>query len=235
MKKIAGRAYSGLIRSVLKGINPIKKRIVSTPCLVHVMINNGAVSELEDMGYHEEFSWFCKHREKMNEGVIWADQDFKSINHFFHHSKKRGLFGFEDAHKLFMDYYMQACINIGKGETDKGMFYFGAALHLLQDSTVPHHVLNRLMFNHRKFETWIINNYAKKNTKIVTSKLIQYDRVSSFIFNNVEFSYKTYIDSRTMPDIDARYHFIGRKIVKRSQSTTLGLMVKFYKENIKYI
>jgi len=232
MKKIVGRAYSGMINSVLRGINPLKKRIVDTPCLVHIMINNGSIEELKVLGYHKEFSWFNEYKQYLNSGVVWADQDFKSINHFFHHKKRRGLFGFKDAYGLFSEYYEEAIKRAKDNDYKKSMFYLGAALHLLHDSTVPHHVLNKLLLKHRKFEQWIIKNFAKRGTKIVTREALMYDKVESYVFNNVEFSYKTYIESKQIRNEDERYHFIGRKIIKRSQSSTAGLLVKFYNENI---
>jgi len=104
-----------------------------------VYINNKALNVLLNDGYIKEFNLFNSFITSLNKGVVWADQDFKSANHFYHPVKKRGLYGRKNAMELALEYHDKALKYWSMKKYKKSMFYFGATLHLIQDMTVPQH------------------------------------------------------------------------------------------------
>ena len=139
LKKIE-KTYGTTVKGAFKIVNPIKKRVIKTHCLVHKFINYQAVEILKKENYNEQYEFYLKYIKSLNEGTVWADQDFKSINHFFHYKKKNGMFGFSNALAECKGYYIKAVNYYNENDIERSMFYLGAACHLVQDSTVPQHV-----------------------------------------------------------------------------------------------
>lgn len=67
----------------------MKKKIIKTECLVHKQINQHALIILKNDKYEEQYDFFMEFIEPLNEGAVWADQDFKSSNHFYNPYKKK--------------------------------------------------------------------------------------------------------------------------------------------------
>jgi len=95
----------------------------------------------------------------LNKGVTWADQDLKSANHFYNPDRKKGLYGNNNALSLAVTYYNKALEYWYDLQPNLAMFYLGAAVHLVQDMTVPHHANVRLLDNHRQYENFIKRTY----------------------------------------------------------------------------
>ena len=81
--------YHNALKSTFFILNPIKKIIVKTECQVHKYINLHALTILQNDQYFEQHDFFRKHIEDINKGAVWADQDFKSSNHFYNPYKKK--------------------------------------------------------------------------------------------------------------------------------------------------
>ena len=128
--------YGKALQSLMVAVNPIKKKIIKTHCTVHKYINMQAIEILKADGYQEEYEFFKANIKSLNEGVAWADQDFKSSNHFYHVHHETGLYGFSDALTEFKKYYNKAIQYNKVGNMCKTLCYFGAACHLVQDCTV---------------------------------------------------------------------------------------------------
>ncbi|MEL7571287.1 MAG: zinc dependent phospholipase C family protein, partial [Eubacteriaceae bacterium] len=62
-----------------------------------------------------------------------------------------------------MDYYSKAIHHWEKHDPVKSFFYLGAALHLIQDVTIPQHVNIRLLEDHRQFENFVKRTYENVN------------------------------------------------------------------------
>ncbi|HYE69663.1 MAG TPA: hypothetical protein VEA58_13685, partial [Anaerovoracaceae bacterium] len=48
-----------------------------------------ALSILLNDKYLEEYAFFARYIDEINKGAVWADQDFKSSNHFYNPYKKK--------------------------------------------------------------------------------------------------------------------------------------------------
>jgi len=222
--------YGKTLKGLMITINPIKKKVMKTHCIVHKFINIQAIAILKNKEYSEANSFYKRHIKELNRGVTWADQDFKSSNHFYHHIKGTGLYGFSNALTEFKKYYKCALRFMEAGDTRQSLFYFGAACHLIQDATVPQHVNNKLLKNHRNFELWIISRLMSDYSFPIFNEVIKEDKVEDYIKNNALFSNKTYMANVNILDKEDRYKKISTLIVQRAQKTTAGLMLNFYDE-----
>ena len=80
--------YNRVLKLIFSAANPAKKLIIKTHCAVHQFININALNILENDIYVREFNFFFNYITDINEGAIWADQDFKSSNHFYNPNTK---------------------------------------------------------------------------------------------------------------------------------------------------
>ncbi|KYH35015.1 zinc dependent phospholipase C [Clostridium tepidiprofundi DSM 19306] len=227
------KTYGITLKGALKIINPIKKRLIKTYCLVHKFLNRQALRILHKENYLDEYKFYSKYIIFLNEGAVWADQDFKSINHFFHYNKRSGLFGFSNALSECCDYYNKAVDYYNQNNIEKSMFYIGAACHLVQDSTVPQHVNNKLLSEHRQFELWIIDEVINKNSFGELSNIVEYDDIKDYIIINSRKAYNIYRKNSHITDKYNRYNSVASEIIKLAQGSTAGFLIKFYNENVK--
>lgn len=233
MKEAIERNYGRAARRVMATVNPIKKVIIKTYCTVHKYINITALEIMRDEGYKKEYSFFIKYTDQINSGVMWADQDFKSTNHFYHYAEEKGLYGFSNALMECKRYYKTAVNYASADNMSLAMFYLGAACHLVQDSTVPQHVNNRLLKSHRKFEMWIRNKLHEGYSFERADNVIRYKSVDEYIKKNALMANRTYIDHADILDKEKRYSVIANAIIVEAEKTTAGLMLDFYYEMIK--
>ena len=222
------RTYGSALRGVFYAVNPLKKKLLKTYCTVHKFIIIQALEILKSDGFEEEYDFFKKHVGFVNEGATWADQDFKSSNHFFHFSKGKGLYGFSNALTECQNYYNISLAYINEGNIPKAMFYFGAACHLVQDVTVPQHVNNKLLKSHRRFELWIISRLLSDYSFMADSGTIRYKGLDSYIVNNAFLANNTYLKNISNKNIEERYQIVASTILKAAQRTTAGFMVDYY-------
>ncbi|SHE51614.1 zinc dependent phospholipase C family protein [Clostridium fallax] len=232
MKKVE-KTYGKVAKGVMFAVNPIKKVAVKTTCIVHKFINLQAIQILNNDGYTITSEFYRKYVRNLNEGVSWADQDFKSTNHFFHYSKEKGLYGFSNALDECIKYHNKAISYIEKGDFEKAMFYLGAACHLIQDSTVPQHVNNKLLKSHRSYELWIISKLFNDYDFAVEKGAIIYKRIDDYIRANAKVAYSVYETYIGIKDKDKRYYNISIRTLKQAQRTTAGYLAWFYDEFIK--
>jgi phospholipase C len=234
MRKKLESTYGNTLKGIMFAVNPLKKKFLKTYCTVHKFIIIQAIEILKNDGYEEEFKFFTKHVVDINNGVTWADQDFKSSNHFYHVTKGTGLYGFSDALTECKKYYKKSIAFLDAGDTAKALFYFGASCHLVQDATVPQHVNNKLLKSHRKFELWIISRLMTDYSFIAKEGTVIYDGLEDYIVNNAIMANSTYIKNIGIISRDERYGKIATAILKEAQRTTAGVMVKYYKEVKNY-
>ena len=218
-----------LISQTFRVINPIKKKIINTDCEVHLFIQKNALDVLKKEGFEKKAQFFNKFEPYINEGLVWADQDFKSYFHFYNPQIKRGMYGNStNAMTLANTYYKNALYFINKGDYKNGMAYFGALCHIIQDVTIPQHAKIKLLDNHKRFETYVKLNYKKvKRFKTKEGPLV-YKNISDYVeFNsrsalNFDYMYKNISDYRT------KFYLIAFNALNLSQRSTAGCMLMFY-------
>lgn len=228
MRNKIERTYGNALRGIFSAVNPLKKKILKTHCTVHKFIMIKAIEILKNDGYEKEYNFFRAHVKSLNAGVTWADQDFKSSNHFYHITKGRGLYGFSDALTECKKYYNKSINYLNSEDIGRALFFFGSACHLVQDATVPQHVNNRLLKNHREFELWIISRLMTDYSFEAKSGVLIYETLDDYIKNNAIMANSTYIKHLNIQSRDERYGKVASDILKEAQRTTAGLMVKYY-------
>lgn len=124
-------------------------------CITHKACNLEALKLIKASGNMEIAAILENNLPQLQEGVKWADLEFKNINHFFDPITRKGLWRFSPGVYDFSVYLAKACRLANKQDIASSFFYLGAATHLLQDMSVPHHVCGHLFNGHKKFENWV--------------------------------------------------------------------------------
>lgn len=225
--------FGKTVRGIYFLANPVKKVFVKTTCIVHKHINSIAVEILKKNGFQEEYKFFSKNLNVINDGTVWADQDFRSSNHFFHYEKNKGLFGFSNVLDECKKYYNMAIKSLRCGDRNKSLFYFGVACHLIQDSTVPQHVHNRLLEKHRKFEVWIIKKLISGYKFQKASEIIRENSIEKYVKDNAKFSNRVYNKYNAVLNKEIRYKGIANSIIPRAEMTTSGFMLNYYTKYVE--
>lgn len=130
--------------------------------------------------------------------------------------------------ELGRDYYYNAISLWNLEDINESFFYLGAALHIIQDMTVPQHANIRLLDNHRQYETYIKRSYKFiKEFKIKEGTYIL-DSIEDYIRFNTRVAIRIDKNFRNIPDEEDRFYRIARCGLQLAQRTTAGAMVTFY-------
>ncbi|ARC85125.1 phospholipase [Clostridium argentinense] len=229
MKRKIENTYGYTLKFLLYAVNPIKKKVKKTECIVHQFINEEALEILRNDGYEKQYKFFKKYIKILNKGVIWADADFKSANHFYHHEDGRGLYGCSNALIECESYYNKALKNIQCNNIPKAIFYLGAACHLIQDTTVPAHA-NVNLRNHKSFETWAIRLIQNGYTHPIKQGAINYNAVEEYIKENTKYSNRIDSTYRNIINKNQRYAKILDKVLLKANQSTAGFLLMFYND-----
>lgn len=225
--------YGKALRLSFAILNPFKKAVIRTQCKVHKFINIIALDILKNDHYLKEYDFYLHFIDPINEGAVWADQDFKSSGHMYNPYTKKGLYGRKNAMDYAKKYYKKATDLWNIGEEEKALFYFGAALHILQDMTIPQHANVRLLDSHRQYENFVKKTYRYiKEFKAGQGAYIL-DSIEEYIRFNARTAIKVYKKFKILEDDETRFYKVSSCILPLSQRTTAGCMVTFYNEVIK--
>lgn len=227
---ILEKSYSYVFKNMLKAINPVKKRIMKAECIVHIFINNQSLIVLKNDGHMEAYELMESHINDINAGVVWADQDLKSSNHFYNPHKSKGLYGSSNAKKECISYYSRALNEYFHGNIKTSMFYLGAACHLIQDLTVPQHANGHLLNSHKSYENWVIRTHIHHDEFRIKEGGIYFSSLNQYIYFNSKEAIKIYRKHSHVENRHVRFYLITSKVLTMAQATTAGLMFKFYKD-----
>ena len=231
MKSKLESAYAKALTGTFKAVSPIKRTIKKTECEVDIYIQNNALEILNHNGYISEWNLFNEYKSKINEGLVWADQDFKCYHHFYNPREEKGMYGYEDnALTVARTYYLKALKYFTIDDYDKCMFYFGAMCHIIQDLTIPQHAKGKLFDNHRQFESYVKDNYKKINRfksreePIILKSVADYANHNSLNALKIDYMYKG------ISDLNTKFYLIALKSLTLAQRSTAGCMIMFYND-----
>ena len=222
--------YGHILSTVLGIANPVKKRIIKTECEVHRIINVQALNILKNDGYAEEYVFFSSYISDIGQGAVWADQGFKSSNHFYNPYSKKGLYGRKSAMDLGVEDYNKSIKLWKHGEFNQSLFYLGAALHIIQDMTIPQHANIRLLDNHRQYETFVKRTYQHLRDFQAERGAYLLDSIEEYIRFNARIALKVHKRFKKVPDDERRYHLVTKCALPLAKKTTAGAMVMFYND-----
>jgi phospholipase C len=224
------RTYGFIMKYMMVAANPFKKMIIQTECEIHKFINFHALIILQNDNYLDAHSFFSDYIVELNDGVTWADQNFKSSNHFYNPSRNKGLYGSSDALSLATEYYSKALALWKENDTEKSIFYLGAAVHLVQDVTVPQHANIRLLNNHRQYENFIRRTYLSTPEFAVHRGGYYLDSIDETLICNAHNAIRIYNKLQNIKDDEKRYYTISKFTLPLAQRTTAGCLLRFYKD-----
>ena len=226
--------YDYILKTVFVVANPFKKQVVKTECDVHKFINIKALRILKNDKFFDEYKLYASYIIDINNGAVWADQDFKSTNHFYHPYKKKGLYGRKNSMDLGVEYYSKAFELWRRGEYNRSLFYLGAALHIIQDMTIPQHANIRLLDNHRQYETYVKRTYQMMDEFQVDRGAYILDSIEDYIKFNARVAIKIHKRFKDIDDDQERFYRITRCTLPLAKRTTAGAMVMFYRNAFRY-
>ncbi|OGO79508.1 MAG: hypothetical protein A2Y23_09535 [Clostridiales bacterium GWB2_37_7] len=226
--EVIEKAYGSAFKTVLWFVKPIKKLFIKTLCEVHVFLNNNALQILKNDGYTKEFEFFEKYKDSLNKGVVWADQDFKSREHFYNPYTQKGLYGCKTSMQNFEKYYCHALVHWDCEDYDKAMFYLGAAVHLIQDSTIPQHGSINLLKSHRSYEQWVIKVHDDFEHYSIVSGGTYLDSPYKYIPYNAKHAIQICTRYSLIKNYEEKYEKIANNTFHMAQRTTAGCLLNFY-------
>lgn len=111
---------------------------------------------------------------------------------------------------------------------ENSQFFLGAALHIIQDMTIPQHANIRLLDDHRQFETFV-----KKTHKYIDAFNVRYgaymlESIEEYIKFNAGSAISIYKKYRNIQDDNKRFYAIARCALPLAKRTTAGAMLMFY-------
>lgn len=222
------KSYSYLYKRVVRAVNPLKKKVIKTECIVHKFINNQAIEILKNDGHDEIYDKLSEYIDDINEGAVWADQDFKSSNHFYNPNTKKGLYGNSNAKAECLNYYKRALKEYFQGNIKTSMFYLGAACHLIQDLTIPQHANVELLHSHRAYENWVIKMHNKQQQFKVKKDGIYLNSIEGYIYLNTHRALETHKKYSNITNEHMRFYKTTSVVLVMAQKTTAGLMYNFF-------
>jgi phospholipase C len=222
--------YDKVLNTVFDVANPIKKSIINTHCKVHKFININALRILRNDKYISEYDFFKSYIYHINEGAVWADQDFKSSNHFYNPTTKKGLFGRKTAMDLGVEYYNESIELWKQGDFNKSLFYFGASIHIIQDMTIPQHANIRLLDNHHQYENYVKRTHEYIKDFQVENGAYLLDSIKDYIRFNARVAIRVYKKFKNISDDETRFYRTSRCTLALAERTTAGAMILFYKD-----
>lgn len=152
----------GVVATSLKTVsfmeNPVLQPIDSSCCITHQYCNDQALAILQNNGYIQEAILLGAYYQQLQNGVIWADLNWKNIHHFLHPHTRHGFWHFSNAACDYLEFFTLAIKCARQGYVEDAIFYLGAAAHLVQDMCVPHHAKCQLFDGHKKYEQWVEKN-----------------------------------------------------------------------------
>ncbi len=231
MPTIVEYSYGKLFQYTMKAINPFKKAIMTTECIVHKVINIQALEILYNDNYLEQYNLFSQYLTELNLGVVWADQDFKSSGHFYNPIKDRGLYGNTNALTLSVNYYTFALSYLNSGDLKRAMFFLGAAAHLVQDMTVPQHANIKLLQEHHKFEKFVRDTFYRNPDYTADNKGCYLESIEEFIRHNALCAIKSNKRLSSIEEDEERYYAQAQYSLPLAQRSTAGLFSMFYKDS----
>jgi len=156
-ERIISQTIAKMTKLVLASAGPLQY-FFDSPGVTHVHCLEQAYLVLKHDG-KEDVARLCKaHHSMLTKGLYWADRGWKNVNHFYNDPKKQGIISWPGA-TTECQYYFNKAFTFFPNNVYKGMFFLGAALHLVQDMCVPHHSLGILFDGHKEFETWAAENW----------------------------------------------------------------------------
>ena len=108
------------------------------------------------------------------------------------------------------------------------MFYLGAAVHLVQDATIPQHGSVKLLKSHRKYEQWIHKVHDDFLHYSVSEGGIYLENPFEYIDKNAKEALEAYTKYSLIRNPSEKFFRIANRTFPLAQKTTAGCLMNFY-------
>ncbi|MEN6462133.1 MAG: zinc dependent phospholipase C family protein [Syntrophomonas sp.] len=221
----AAASYMTTARLILTTTSPLQKLIDHQVEVVHSNCNQSAIEILKNDGWLQEAKLLTLYLEEINAGSTWADQGWKNVSHYYHPVTGRGLRGWPTAAEECTRYFVMAINYISQLHIQKGFFYLGAAVHLVQDMCVPYHSRNVVFAGHHRYERWAdmyVEDYMVINGGLYNNNITS---PGEWVVDNARASFDLF---SLVKDKSIRgYHLATAAMLPRTQRSTAGFFHYF--------
>lgn len=217
-------SYISAAKVILAAAGPAQ-RLLQNPVVTHFMINRQARVILFKDGYKKYADIVDEFLDYLDQGVSWADENFKNMSHFYNPRTLKGLFGWTDAANECNMFWNKAINHWKTVDCDKAFFYIGAAVHLIQDLCVPHHAMGMIFDGHHEYESWAGEN--RETYRIERGG--EYglgDTPGEWVRKNASIAARHYHLVRAGATLD-NYHKATSILLTRAQTSTAGFLHYF--------
>lgn len=224
---ILGQAIGRLTKIFLAPIGPLQY-IFDTPGITHISCLEQAYTVLSADGKREVAAFFQPYHSSLSKGLLWADRGWKNVHHFYSKPGKNGTVLWPGAAAECQYYYNRALTLMEKNITN-GMFFLGAALHLIQDMCVPHHSVGVIFDGHQEFEKWATRHWSEFP---VTEQgtYLNFSHPSQWVEYNAKISAEYYpLVSIEKGSTETSYIEAARRLLPLTVCTTAGFLDLIHK------
>ncbi|CAA7603373.1 phospholipase C [Acididesulfobacillus acetoxydans] len=152
MGMVSRRTVNMVSKALMTPVKPLQV-FMDAPSPTHGYCLQHAYDILCQDGKDDVAAYFRPFDRWLRKGSFWADQGWRNVCHYFFASSK-----FRPGAETECQYYFDKAVTTCQQDITKGMFYLGAAVHLVQDMCVPHHAAGAVFDGHKEFETWAGEN-----------------------------------------------------------------------------
>lgn len=186
---ILGQAIGRVTKILLAPMGPLQ-RIFDSPGITHVHCLEQAYAVLRHDAKADVATFFQAYHSSLTKGLFWADQGWKNVCHFYSQPGQQDKTLWPGATAEFQ-YYFNKALSFMQTDVFKGMFYLGAALHLVQDMCVPHHSVGIVFDGHQEFEKWATLHWMNFPVED-GGYYLHFSHPNQFIDHNAEISARYY-------------------------------------------
>ena len=222
MSIISEQTLNIVTKALLTPVRPFQI-FLDAPSITHAHCLQKAYDVLEQDGKEDVVGFFRPYDELLKKGLVWADQGWKNVCHYFSDPNKHGVLRWPGADSE-CQYYFNKAVALYQHNKTKGAFFLGAALHLVQDMCVPHHAVGTVFDGHQEFESWVKNNlhyFTAKQNGIYNP----FTHPSQWIRHNVEIATPYYpFVSQEKGCSEETYFDAAGKLLPLTVYTTAGFL-----------
>ncbi|MHB8125551.1 MAG: zinc dependent phospholipase C family protein [Desulfitobacteriaceae bacterium] len=220
-ERIIGQTLGKMTKMLLAPVGPLQY-FLDSPGVIHIHCLDQAFNVLERDGKEEIAIFFKQHRLSLKKGLFWADRGWKNVSHFYQKPGRHDKLQWPGATSE-CQYYFNKGFAVFPKDSSKGMFYLGAALHLVQDMCVPHHSLGIIFDGHKEFENWATLHWHKY---IDTDGIyLPFEHPVQWIKHNANSSAPLYpLVSLIQGCSESSYQKAAEKLIPLTIATTAGFM-----------
>ncbi len=164
----------------------------------------------------------------MKDGIADCDRLDLARNHYYNPYTEKGLTALNSA-DLCQQYYDQAIENYKRGDYSGSAYNLGRALHMVMDSTVPHHSANDPLNGHSEYEAWIHERQGRFT--VVDGGLYGYaDTAREFVTQNANVSFSLYEMVRSDNSTDVNFESVAKTIEPLAIRTSAAFLALYLDE-----